>query len=102
MKSSAPFEVNVSSKYGAPMGRPSDPLESFEGARVQLRAVTLVDGDYDTGGAYWAGDTVRRSYGAHGERTRTVNRLWLTFALYFAMPRKHNSKAQPSTRSFAA
>ena len=54
-KRSAPFEVNVSSKYGAPMGRPSDPLESFQGARVQLRAVTMVDGDYDAGGAYWGG-----------------------------------------------
>jgi hypothetical protein len=55
MKSSAPFEVNVSSKYGAPMGRPSDALESFKGARVQLRAVAMVDGDYDAGGAYWGG-----------------------------------------------
>ena len=51
----APFEVNVSSKYGAPMGRTSDPIESFKGARVQLREVPFVDGDYDPGGAYWGG-----------------------------------------------
>ena len=49
----APFEVNVSSKYGAPMGRPSDDPEAFVGQIVQLRKVPAVDGDYDPGGAYW-------------------------------------------------
>jgi len=48
----APFESDVSSPRGAPMGRPSDPLESFQG-KLHLRAVPFVDGDYDKGGAYW-------------------------------------------------
>ena len=43
---------NVSSKYGAPMGRRSDPLSRFEGAKVHLQRVRL-SGDYDSGGAYW-------------------------------------------------
>ena len=46
-----PFEVNVSSPYGAPMGRRSDPIEG----KVHLQRVPFVDGDYDKGGAYWGG-----------------------------------------------
>jgi hypothetical protein len=53
----APFEVNVSSKYGAPMGRSSDDAEAFVGQTVQLRKVPVVDGDYDPGGAYWGSPT---------------------------------------------
>jgi hypothetical protein len=49
-----PYQVNVSSKYGAPMGRPSDPVDQLRG-RVHLRRVPFVDGDYDQGGAYWGG-----------------------------------------------
>lgn len=49
-----PFERNVSSPHGAPMGRRSDPIEEFEG-RVHLERVPMVDGDYDAGGAYWGG-----------------------------------------------
>lgn len=48
-----PFTRKVSSQYGAPMGRRSDPLDRFNGAKVHLRRVRLVDGDYDPGGAYW-------------------------------------------------
>jgi hypothetical protein len=46
-----PFEVEVSSKYGAPMGRPSTPVTG----KVHLQRVRLVAGDYDKGGAYWGG-----------------------------------------------
>jgi len=49
-----PFQVNVSSKYGAPMGRRSDPLSDFVG-KCHLRVVPFVDYDYDQGGAYWGG-----------------------------------------------
>jgi len=52
----APFESNVSSKYGAPMGRHSDPMSDLTG-KVHLRCVPFVDGDYDKGGAYWGGGT---------------------------------------------
>ena len=47
-----PFEVNVSSPYGAPMGRRSYP--GLEG-KVRLQHVPFVDGDYDPGGSYWGG-----------------------------------------------
>jgi hypothetical protein len=47
---------NVSSKYGAPMGRadrlPDDPLAPID---LQLARLPMVDGDYDEGGAYWGG-----------------------------------------------
>lgn len=49
-----PFEVNVSSSRGAPMGRPSDDAEDLTG-HVYLERVPFVDGDYDEGGAYWGG-----------------------------------------------
>lgn len=49
-----PFERNVSSKYGAPMGRRSDRLDGVVG-KVHLQRVPFVSGDYDPGGAYWGG-----------------------------------------------
>jgi hypothetical protein len=49
-----PFQINVSSKFGAPMGRFSDNPENFSGS-VHLEVVPFVDGDYDEGGAYWGG-----------------------------------------------
>lgn len=52
MKSELPFQVNVSSMYGAPMGRYSNPVTELSG-RVHLRYVPFVDGAYDQGGAYW-------------------------------------------------
>lgn len=45
MSTALPFESNVSSKYGAPMGRYSDPLESLKG-KVRLRRVRFVDCDH--------------------------------------------------------
>ncbi len=51
-----PYKVNVSSKYGAPMGRRSDEIPA--GAKVHLREMPFVDGDYDQGGAYWGGGSV--------------------------------------------
>lgn len=41
---------NVSSKYGAPMGRSGSPLGH---TRVRLFRVNLDSGGYDDGGAYW-------------------------------------------------
>ena len=55
-----PFKVNVSSKYGAPMGRRSDCKPEELCGKVHLRYMPMVDGDYDQGGAYWGG--VRGSY----------------------------------------
>ncbi len=47
-----PYNVNVSSKYGAPMGRESTKPENLVGP-VVVRRVPMVDVDYDKGGAYW-------------------------------------------------
>ena len=47
-----PFQMNVSSMYGAPMGRRSSREDEFVG-KSHLQRVPFVDGDYDQGGAYW-------------------------------------------------
>lgn len=46
---SQPTITNVSSKYGAPMGRRSGTLEG----KVHLYRVVLGQDGYDRGGAYW-------------------------------------------------
>jgi hypothetical protein len=46
-----PFEVNVSSKYGAPMGRHTEVING----KAHLQKVPFYDGCYDKGGAYWGG-----------------------------------------------
>jgi hypothetical protein len=48
-----PYTENVSSKYGAPMGRRNN--TQGEPTNLHLRRVPFVDGDYDPGGAYWGG-----------------------------------------------
>jgi len=53
-KKMKPFQVPVSAKYGAPMGRRSSNAEDFQG-KAHLQRVPFVDGDYDQGGAYWGG-----------------------------------------------
>lgn len=47
---------NVSSKFGAPMGRPSSKTENDD-QRFYLQRLDFVDGDYDEGGAYWGSGT---------------------------------------------
>lgn len=44
---------DVSSRYGAPMGRRS--IHDAPSATVTLFRVRFYDGDYDRGGAYWGG-----------------------------------------------
>ena len=45
---------DVSSVYGAPMGRRNTGVEILNTwERLHLQKMRLVDGDYDTGGAYW-------------------------------------------------
>lgn len=43
----------VSSRYGAPMGRPSRIGLASDAGRLYLRRVPLNGGGYDAGGAYW-------------------------------------------------
>lgn len=53
-----PYETDVSSKYGAPMGRGRS--DTVLAGKVNLRRVPAADGgDYDPGGAYW-GDVAGR------------------------------------------
>jgi hypothetical protein len=45
---------DVSSRYGAPMGRRSGTMVNLDTAeRLQLQRVRLNSGGYDAGGAYW-------------------------------------------------
>ena len=46
---SKPFEYNVSSPFGAPMGRRSIGVHG----KVRLARVRIDSGGYDPGGAYW-------------------------------------------------
>jgi hypothetical protein len=48
-----PFERNVSSRRGAPMGRYPEPLPPK--SSVHVEKVKLYDGCYDKGGSYWGG-----------------------------------------------
>lgn len=69
---------NVSAKYGAPMGRRSI-LDNPE-ATVTVFKMTMVDGDYDDGGAYWgAGPDNESIYVARGDgfeaTTRAANAI---------------------------
>jgi hypothetical protein len=77
----APYEVEVSSKYGAPMGRRSS--GSIEGL-VHLRKVRLYDGCYDKGGAYWGGPY----------------NLWCAWneesVVYFRAPNREAAKMNPA------
>ncbi len=51
-----PFEREVGSKFGAPMGRQSDPPNQFDLSEpLHIQLVRMYDGDYDKGGAYWGG-----------------------------------------------
>jgi hypothetical protein len=52
-----PELLDVSSKYGAPMGRESTHDESSKSVPVVFTVALLkmVDGDYDEGGVYWGG-----------------------------------------------
>lgn len=80
---------DVSSKYGAPMGR--DTIEDNPAATVTLFRVRMVDGDYDAGGAYWGGGPgVEPLYGAIGEDFQCFFR-----ANNLALARLHLSQEYP-------
>jgi len=59
---------NVSSKYGAPMGRPNTlPDDTEAPIELTLYELAWVDGDYDAGGAYWGGSDREHIYCADGD-----------------------------------
>jgi len=47
------FISDVSSKYGAPMGRRTGPFYIDTSEKVYLRRIRVNAGGYDDGGAYW-------------------------------------------------
>lgn len=55
---------NVSSKYGAPMGRPNHIADSSAPVIFEVQRLRWIDGDYDQGGAYW------------GQSVKGVNIFW--------------------------
>ncbi len=50
---------DVSSKYGAPMGRATEGVSGFETelfvGKLRIQRMRMTCGDYDAGGAYWGG-----------------------------------------------
>lgn len=69
---------NVSSQYGAPMGRrdtiPDDPQFPI---RLSLVRLSWVDYDYDQGGAYWGGGTGEHIYRAVGDAEDVVAEVFV-------------------------
>lgn len=53
---------NVSSRYGAPMGRADGMVD--DGERLYLQRVRLNSGGYDAGGAYWGLGAPLYAYGS--------------------------------------
>ena len=59
---------NVSSPYGAPMGRQDVPATSMSlPHKMHMERLEFEDGDYDKGGAYWGHTTGTAIYWAYGE-----------------------------------
>lgn len=86
-----PYQSNVSSPFGAPMGRKSGIFHEVKDAyeiwhevevpaemalKLHLHRVPFVDGDYDQGGAYWGGgpDSLPLfcAWDSDGETTGTI------------------------------
>lgn len=69
-----PYQFSeVSSTFGAPMGRHSIlPDDRNAPVTLSLERMTLVDGDYDNGGAYWGSGVL---FVAHAENVEIVVRI---------------------------
>lgn len=72
---SSPKLCDVSSRFGAPMGRPAFyPADKTIALKFHLQRVRLNDGGYDTGGAYW-GHGQRLYWACSVEEVET--RMWI-------------------------
>lgn len=60
--------LNVSSKFGAPMGRQDSPGDTSQPLAFTLIQLQWEDGDYDTGGAYWGGGDGQHIFHALAEQ----------------------------------
>jgi hypothetical protein len=95
VKLNKPFERNVSSRYGAPMGR----REEFHpgnmadvSIRLHLQRVPLHDYCYDKGGAYWGGPS--NLWCAWGEDAESENQV----ELYTRAANREEAKANILTQ----
>jgi len=59
---------NVSSTFGAPMGRQDSPGDTSQPVAFTLIQLQWEDGDYDTGGAYWGGGEGQHIFHALAEQ----------------------------------
>lgn len=68
MKTKIPKLINVSNRYGAPMGRNNFiPLDIEPNTKLNIRKLKWIDGDYTANGAYWGNTGKDFIYRATGE-----------------------------------
>ena len=79
-----PYNVTVSGKYGAPMGRPSQGDATEDYIKLACKAVPMVDGDYDKGGAYWGGGSGRGRVYCVFNGDRSIVRYYRATSYLFA------------------
>jgi hypothetical protein len=70
--------TNVSSRYGAPMGRPSTPgTVAAPGVKLHLNRIRLNQGGYDSGGAYWGiGPSLYHAWADAGEDNEALEHFF--------------------------
>lgn len=68
---------DVSSKYGAPMGRRDNATEPDTEGPFQLQRMRWVDHDYDEGGAYWGQNGCNHMYVAQADGMEEVQRCFV-------------------------
>lgn len=69
----------VTGKYGAPMGRASTVVDIDTPVKFYLYRMPMVDGDYDSGGAYWGGGDriIGWMYHAYGDGPTVRNECFV-------------------------
>ena len=72
---------NVSSRYGAPMGRCNTVPAGDASILIHLERMPWVDGDYDPGGAYWG-------------RSPSAGSMWVAWADDFEVFVRGTSRSQ--------
>jgi len=89
MPNTLPYRIEVSSAYGAPMGRRGRRANPEYNGVLRIRRVPLDSGGYDPGGAYWGtGATLWcafspcREYVAYTRDIREVSNLWPYAKIY--------------------
>jgi len=80
-----PFDRPVFAKYGAPMGRHSDSVDSFQGP-VEIYRVPMHDGGYDKGGAYWGYGLIKLYCVIDANDNTLYRRAWTMRELVATLP----------------